>query len=75
MGYQGLVADAPWLQAIQVMSNIRSQTRIVDWLYRAFDIITTLDPKLVLVYEAGGLPLTTLVVLPEESDELLMKKK
>src|SRR5262249_4207687 len=43
------------------------------WLYRAFDIITTLDPKFVRVYEAGGLALTTLVVLPEESNELLMK--
>ena len=43
------------------------------WLYRAFDIITTLDPKFVRVYEAGGLALTTLVVLPEESNQLLMK--
>jgi hypothetical protein len=43
------------------------------WLYRAFDIITTLDPKFVRVYEAGGLALTTLVVLPSQSNQLLMK--
>jgi len=73
MGYQGLVADALWLQAIQVMGEHKVSDAAGRWLYRAFDIITTLDPKFVRVYEAGGLALTTLVVLPEESNQLLMK--
>ena len=47
--------------------------QITAWLYRALDIITTLDPKFVRAYEAGGLALTTLVVLPDESNRLMMK--
>ena len=73
MGYQELVADALWLQAIQVMGERKVSEEAGRWLYRAFDIITTLDPKFVRVYEAGGLALTTLVVLPEESNQLLIK--
>ena len=73
MGYRELVADALWLQAIQVMGERKISEAAGRWLYRAFDIITTLDPKFVRVYEAGGLALTTLVVLPEESNQLLMK--
>ena len=73
MGYQELVADALWLQAIQVMGERKVSDAAGRWLYRAFDIITTLDPKFVRAYEAGGLALTTLVVLPEESNRLLLK--
>ena len=73
MGYQELVADLIWLQAIQVMAERKVSDAAGRWLYRAFDIITTLDPKFVRVYEAGGLALTTLVVLPEESNQLLLK--
>ena len=73
MGYQGLVADVLWLQSIQVMGEHKVSYAAGRWLYRAFDIITTLDPNFVRAYEAGGLALTTLVVLPEESNQLLMK--
>jgi hypothetical protein len=37
------------------------------------DVITTLDPAFVHVYEVGGIALTTMVVLPEESNRLLEK--
>ena len=73
MGYQQLVADALWLQAIQVMGERKVSEPAGRWLYTAFDVITTLDPNFVRVYEAGGLALTTLVVLPEESNQLLIK--
>jgi hypothetical protein len=73
VGYRELVADALWLQAIQVMGERKISEAAGRWLYRAFDIITTLDPKFVRVYEAGGLALTTLVVLPSQSNQLLMK--
>jgi tetratricopeptide (TPR) repeat protein len=43
------------------------------WIYRALDVITTLDPKFVRVYEAGGVALVTLVVLVEESNRILEK--
>ncbi|HKT35414.1 MAG TPA: hypothetical protein VJR03_11330 [Nitrospira sp.] len=73
MGYREVVADALWLQTIQVMGERKVSEAAGRWLYRAFDIITTLAPNFVRVYEAGGLALTTLVVLPEESNRLLMK--
>jgi hypothetical protein len=73
LGYRELVADALWLQAIQVMGERKISEAAGHWLYRAFDIITTLDPQFVRAYEAGGLALTTLVVLPAESNQLLMK--
>jgi hypothetical protein len=73
VGYRELMADALWIQAIQVMGDRKVSDTAGRWLYRAFDIITTLDPTFVRVYEAGGLALTTLVVLPEESNRLLMK--
>ncbi len=73
LGYRELVADLLWLQSIQVMGEQKVSEAAGRWLYRALDIITTLDPKFVRVYEAGGLALTTLVVLPEESNQLMMK--
>ena len=73
VGYRELMADALWIQAIQVMGDRKVSESAGRWLYRAFDIITTLDPTFVRVYEAGGLALTTLVVLPEESNRLLLK--
>jgi hypothetical protein len=73
LGYRELVADLLWIQAIQVMGERNVSETAGRWLYRALDTITTLDPKFVRVYEAGGLALTTLVVLPEESNRLLKK--
>lgn len=73
LGYRELAADLLWLQAIQVMGERDLLEEAGHWLYRALDIITTLDPKFVRAYEAGGLALTTLVVLPEKSNRLFEK--
>lgn len=73
LGYRELIADLLWIQSIQVMGEKNVSESSGRWLYRALDIITTLDPKFVRAYEAGGLALTTLVVLPEESNQLMMK--
>ena len=73
LGYRELLADLLWVQSIQVMGEKKVSESSGRWLYRALDIITTLDPKFVRAYEAGGLALTTLVVLPEESNQLMMK--
>jgi hypothetical protein len=73
LGYRELIADLLWIQSIQVMGEKKVSEPSGRWLYRALDIITTLDPKFVRAYEAGGLALTTLVVLPEESNQLMMK--
>jgi hypothetical protein len=73
LGHRELVGDMLWLQAIQVMAGKTVSDEAGRWLYRAFDIITTLDPQFVRAYEAGALALTTFVVLPDESNRLLMK--
>ena len=73
LGYRELAADVLWLQVIQVMGERKISEEAGQWLYRALDVITTLDPKFVRAYEAGSLALCTLVVLPEESNRLLEK--
>jgi hypothetical protein len=73
LGYRELIADLLWVQSIQVMGEKKVSESSGRWLYRALDIITTLDSKFVRAYEAGGLALTTLVVLPEESNQLMLK--
>jgi len=67
------VADLLWIQAIQAMGERKVTEEAGRWIYRALDVITTLDPKFVRVYEAGGIALVTLVVLPEESNRILEK--
>ena len=73
LGYQGVVADFLWIQAIQAMGERKVSEEAGRWIYRALDVVTTLDSKFVQAYEAGGLALCTLVVLPEESNALLEK--
>jgi tetratricopeptide (TPR) repeat protein len=73
LGYRELVADLLWLQAIQMMGERKLSEEAGHWLYQALDRITTIDPKFIRVYEAGGHALCTLVVLPEKSIRLLEK--
>jgi tetratricopeptide (TPR) repeat protein len=73
LGYHSVAADFLWLQAIQAMGEKKVTAEAGRWIYRALDILTTLDPQFVRAYEAGGLALCTLVVLPEESNALLEK--
>lgn len=73
LGYREVLADMLWLQAVQVMGERKLSNEQGEWLYRAFDAITTIDPKFVRVYEAGALALCSLVVLPEASNRLLEK--
>jgi tetratricopeptide (TPR) repeat protein len=73
LGYEHFVADVLWIQAIQAMGERMVSEEAGHWIARALDVITTLDPKFVRVYEAGGIALTTLVAMPEESNRLLQK--
>jgi tetratricopeptide (TPR) repeat protein len=73
LGYEDFVADFLWLQAIQAMGERKVTDEAGQWIYHAFDVITTLDPLFIRVYTAGGIALTTLVTMPEESNRLLQK--
>jgi hypothetical protein len=73
LGYREVVADALWLQVIQAMGDNRVSTETGQWIYRALDVVTTLDPKFVRAYEAGAHALCSIVVMPQESNRLLEK--
>jgi hypothetical protein len=73
LGFKDVVADVMWLQAIQAIGERRVSDEAGQWIYRAMDIVTTLDTQFVEAYEAGGTALCTVVVMPEESNRLLEK--
>lgn len=73
LGYEQVAADLLWIQAIQAMGERKVSEEAGHWIAQALDVITTLDPRFVRVYEVGGIALTTLVVLAEESNRLLEK--
>jgi tetratricopeptide (TPR) repeat protein len=73
LGYRAVVADVLWLQVIQAMGDRRVSTETGQWIYRALDVVTTLDPTFVRAYEAGGHALCSIVVMPQESNRLLEK--
>lgn len=73
LGYREVVADFVWLQVIQAMGDKHVSKEVGQWIYRALDVVTTLDPKFVRAYEAGGHALCTIVFMPEESSRLLEK--
>lgn len=73
IGHEHIVADLLWLRAIQVMGDRKMSDEAGQWLYQLLDVVTTLDPRFVRAYEAGGIALCTMVVLPEQSNQLLKK--
>ena len=73
LGYREVVADVLWLQVIQAMGDRHVSPETGQWIYRALDVVTTLDPTFVRAYEAGAHALCTVVVMPEESNRLLEK--
>lgn len=73
LGYEHFVADFLWIQTIQAMGERKVSEQAGHWIAHALDVITTLDPKFVRVYEAGGIALVSLVTMPEESNRLLRK--
>jgi hypothetical protein len=73
LGFRNVVADLLWLQAVQAIGERKVTQEAGKWIYRAMDLITTLDPKFVEAYEAGGIALCTVVVMPNESNLILEK--
>lgn len=73
LGFKDVVADIIWLQAIQAIGERRVSDDAGQWIYRAMDIVTTLDTRFIEAYEAGGTALCTVVVMPEASNRLLEK--
>jgi hypothetical protein len=73
LGYEQVLADLLWIQAIQAMGERKVSEEAGHWIYRALEVITDLDPTFVHVYEAGGIALVTLVTHIDESNRILEK--
>jgi hypothetical protein len=73
LGYDQVVADFLWIQAIQAMGGRKVSPEVGPWLVQVLDVITTLDPQYTEVYEGGGIALVTLFPLYKESNQLLEK--
>lgn len=58
LGFDNLLADMLWLKAVQHIGERKISSEGYDWIYKALDIVSTLDPKYVEPYEVGGLILT-----------------
>src|SRR6266496_3338167 len=54
LGYDDVVADLLWLEAIQAMGERKFSEAAGHWVGHVLDVVTTLDPQFVRVYEAGG---------------------
>ncbi len=73
LGYHHLAADVLWLQVVQVLGQKEIPQPDYEWAYHALDVITTLDPRYVYAYDAGGIVLAELAGDIESSNRLLKK--
>lgn len=73
LGYENLAADFLWLKAVQEMAGRKVSSGGYEWIYKALDTVTTLDPKFIAPYETGGLILTIVADHVDLSDKILEK--
>ena len=73
LGYENLFADLLWLKAVQNMGERKISSQGYDWIYKALDTVTTLDPQYIEPYQVGGLILTVVADKADLSDKLLAK--
>ncbi len=73
LGYEHVTADFLWLRLLQVVGNRSIKVQDYEWLYHAFDVVTTLDPQYDYAYQVGGVVLTQLGTRVDLSNKLLEK--
>ena len=73
LGFHHLGADLLWLRIVQVFGERMVSERDYEWLYHAFDVVTTLDPQYAYVYDVGGTVLAEFAHRIELSNQLLEK--
>ncbi len=73
LGYEQVLADLLWLQTIQHLGERNISGAGYDWIYKALDTVTTLDPKFLMPYAAGSLSLTIEAGKVDLSIKLLKK--
>jgi len=73
LGYHHLGADMLWLRLLQVLGKKKNTADEYEWMYHAFDVITTLDTQYVYAYYVGGVVLTSLANRVDLSNKILEK--
>ncbi|HEY3347179.1 MAG TPA: hypothetical protein VGK71_06110 [Nitrospirota bacterium] len=73
LGYENTVADILWIKVVIQSGEKKISSRGYDWMYKALDTLTTLDPVFVTPYEMGALMLTIVADKVDLSDKLLEK--
>ncbi len=73
LGYRQIVADLIWLKAIQHFGGRDATRSDYQWAFHAADVLTDLDPKFVMAYQATGTVLGVWAGLVKESIALLKK--
>ena len=73
LGFNTVGADLLWLQVIQVLGSKDIRQEDYDWLHHALNVVTTLDPHYVYVYDIGALALTEFAGRVDWGNELLEK--
>jgi tetratricopeptide (TPR) repeat protein len=58
LGFDQVVADLLWLKAVQHIGERKISSQGYEWIYKAIDTVTSLDPKFKSPYEVGGLILS-----------------
>jgi len=73
LGYHHVAADLLWLNIVQVLGEREVRDADYEWLFHALNVVTTLDPHYIYVYDAGGVALAELAGQVDWSNALLEK--
>lgn len=73
LGYDQVVADVLWLKAIQHIGEKNISSQGYEWIYKAIDTVTSLDPKFIPPYVVGSLTLTIVGNKVSLSNKILEK--
>lgn len=72
-GYKNALADYLWFHAISYFGKHINTDRNLPWLYHFCDLVTTLNPRALHVYEFGSTMLSWELEQSEQSVQLLTK--
>ncbi len=73
LGYNQALADLLWFDTIGYFGKHYATDRNYEWLFHMCDLVTTLDPRALHVYEFGALMLAWEAESPEKANRLLSK--
>jgi hypothetical protein len=73
LGYRNIVADVIWMKVVQHFGERKQVAAGYRWAYHAVNVLTDLDPKFVMAYQATGTILGVWAGQARESIAILEK--